>query len=450
MMEAKKQRSNNVPHFPGFYILEVRMKAKKIFFFTFFIVIIATCLNQINAQTPARCKYPEASSRHLTSQDLAGKSIWELKIMRNEIFARHGYKFKSEDMREYFNKQEWYKPEYDNVTSKLTEIEIANIKILKQYEDDLKKSKSSSNISELIEKQKREVVFKASWGPGHAELGRSIPQEANPEGPMSFTIDSSGKIFVLDQVNKRVLVFDNTGTYIKAIPIPTVTFSDIDIGESGNLFLLDKWRNEAVLLIDDKGNELKRVKLIGKGIMEVGGVTEIYSCEDGLWVTNENSIVRVCDASGEPYKDRQLVAGKFSSDGKYLIKARKIGDITVIVTRSMRGESGTDTYTVCFDIPVLYITLVDTDENGKIYLGVNLLEESIGEGPPPPDSPDSIENSHEIVVVLDSNGNEKRRIYMPVSTRAEEVNRSFRVTPDGTIYQLVIGEEGATMWRYCP
>ena len=85
------------------------------------------------------------------------------------------------------------------------------------------------------------------------------------------------------------------------------------------------------------------------------------------------------------------------------------------------------------------------DSYGNIYLGVELLEESNEEGPP-----FGIEDSHEIVVILDSHVNEKHRIYMPVSTQAEEVKRSFRVTPDGTIYQLVVEEQGATIWRYRP
>jgi hypothetical protein len=419
------------------------MKMIRNIFFIFFMVIFY--LSQINAQVSSGGKYPQASNRYLTSEDLAGKSIWELKIMRNEIFARHGYKFKTEDMITYFNKQKWYKPEYDNVTAKLTEIEIANVKMLKQYEDDLKKGKSSSKISELIEKQKREVVFKTSWGSGSSELGRSIPMEANPEGPMSFAIDNTGRFFILDQVNKRVQVYDKTGKHIKTILIPIVTFSDIDIGVSGNLFLLEKWRSKVVVLINDKGNILKKVELIGKGITEAGSVTEIYSREDGLWVTNGISLVRICDASGEPYQDRQLASGKFSRDGKSLIQAKKIGEITATVTRTTLVKSRIDNYTVCFDIPILYITLVDTDEKGNIYLGVQLLEESIDQ-----ETPYSIEQSHEIVVILDSNGKEKQRIYMPVSTSAEEVNRSFRVTPDGTIYQLVIEQEGATMWRYNP
>lgn len=427
------------------------MKLNRNIFMIFLVVIICFC--QINAQISSGCKYPEASNRNLTSEDLAGKALWELKIMRNEIFARHGYKFKTEEMREYFNKQEWYEPKYDDVKSKLTEIENANIKMIKQYEDNLQKSKPSHKISELIEKQKREIVFKTPWGSGATELNHLIPQEASPEGPKSFVIDSSGNFFVLDQVNKRVQVYGKTGKHIKAIPIPAVTFSDIAIGESGNLFLLDRFVYKTVVLIDDKGNILKKIELIGEGITETGNISEIFSREDGLWVVVGNSMVRLCDISGEPYKDRQIAPGKFSQDDKSLLETKVIGEITATVSRNTLTKSsidtynisGKDTYTIYFDIPILFIRMVDTDKDGNIYLVVELLEESIDEGPPY-----SIENSHEIVVVLDSNGNEKQRIYMPVSSKAEDVNCSHRVTPDGTIYQLVIGEEGATMWRYSP
>ena len=431
------------------------MKLNGNIFMIFLLVII--CLCQINAQVSSGCKYPEASNRKLTSEDLTGKSLWELKIMRNEIFARYGYKFKTEEMRDYFNKQKWYEPKYDDVKSKLTEVENYNIKMIKQYENNLQKSKTSPKISELIEKQKREIVFKTPWGSGATELNHLIPEEANPEGPMSFVIDSSGNFFVLDQVNKRVQVYSKTGKHIKTIPIPAVTFSDIAIGESGNLFLLDQFVYKSAVLIDDKGSILKKVELIGAGITETGNVSEIYSREDGLWVSlyvsNGISTVRLCDISGEPYNKRQIAPGKFSQDDKSLLGTKVIGEITATVSRNKLTKSsigaynisGKDTYTIYFDIPILFIKMVDTDKDGNIYLALELLEESLDEDPPY-----SIEKSHEVVVILDSNGNEKQRIFMPVSTRAEEVNRSHRVTPDGTIYQLVIGEEGAAMWRYSP
>lgn len=78
--------------------------------------------------------YPQASERLLTNDDLMNLSKYELKIMRNEIYARHGYIFKTSDMQAYFNSQNWYVPRYDDVTSYLTDIEKRNIEMIKRYE----------------------------------------------------------------------------------------------------------------------------------------------------------------------------------------------------------------------------------------------------------------------------------------------------------------------------
>jgi hypothetical protein len=78
-------------------------------------------------------KYPEGSTRLLTADDLAGKSPWELKVMRNEIYARHGYIFKNTELRDYFEKQSWYKPVSDDVTNLLSDVEKRNADFLKNY-----------------------------------------------------------------------------------------------------------------------------------------------------------------------------------------------------------------------------------------------------------------------------------------------------------------------------
>lgn len=54
--------------------------------------------------------------------------------MRNEIFARHGYIFKTDDMRQYFNSQNWYSPMYNEVSSSLSSIEKYNVEFIKKYE----------------------------------------------------------------------------------------------------------------------------------------------------------------------------------------------------------------------------------------------------------------------------------------------------------------------------
>ena len=78
--------------------------------------------------------YPEASTRYLTNNDLRNKSRWQLKIMRNEIYARHGFIFQTREMKNYFDNQSWYNPVYYDVTHMLTSLEKSNIAYIKKYE----------------------------------------------------------------------------------------------------------------------------------------------------------------------------------------------------------------------------------------------------------------------------------------------------------------------------
>jgi small-conductance mechanosensitive channel len=79
--------------------------------------------------------YPEASERDLDDSELSDMTERELKIMRNEIFARHGYIFKTKDMKNYFSAQSWYRPMYSNVTNRITIIEKKNIDLIKSFEN---------------------------------------------------------------------------------------------------------------------------------------------------------------------------------------------------------------------------------------------------------------------------------------------------------------------------
>lgn len=81
--------------------------------------------------------YPQASDKLLTSDDVSNLDAWELKIMRNEIYARHGYIFKTPEMKDYFSSQRWYSPRYENVDDQLTDVEKKNIALIKRYESRL-------------------------------------------------------------------------------------------------------------------------------------------------------------------------------------------------------------------------------------------------------------------------------------------------------------------------
>jgi hypothetical protein len=82
---------------------------------------------------PSEGKY-ETSTRLLTSEDVNDLYKDELRFMRNEIYARHGYSFKLREVREWFDHEDWYMPVSTDVRTKLTAIEMKNEKLIKQFE----------------------------------------------------------------------------------------------------------------------------------------------------------------------------------------------------------------------------------------------------------------------------------------------------------------------------
>ena len=74
------------------------------------------------------------TSMLLNTTYLAQFSKSDLRLMRNEILARRGWKFQSKDLQEHFGKQKWYKPVADNNTIKLSIIEQTNVQLIKSEE----------------------------------------------------------------------------------------------------------------------------------------------------------------------------------------------------------------------------------------------------------------------------------------------------------------------------
>lgn len=57
--------------------------------------------------------FPDSNSRYLSYEEVAAKGQQELVYARNEIFARHGRKFKSAELQAYFSGKSWYVPVYE-------------------------------------------------------------------------------------------------------------------------------------------------------------------------------------------------------------------------------------------------------------------------------------------------------------------------------------------------
>lgn len=56
---------------------------------------------------------PYSDSCYLSEEDIEGLSDKELRLARNEIYARHGRKFKDKTLQKYFDEKSWYEGEYE-------------------------------------------------------------------------------------------------------------------------------------------------------------------------------------------------------------------------------------------------------------------------------------------------------------------------------------------------
>ncbi|MDO4615029.1 MAG: YARHG domain-containing protein [Lachnospiraceae bacterium] len=76
---------------------------------------------------------PNSDSTYLTRGDLNGLSGKEACYARNEIYARHGGSFQTQELNDYFSGMSWYKPIYPPgkfPKSLLNDYEVANIQVL--------------------------------------------------------------------------------------------------------------------------------------------------------------------------------------------------------------------------------------------------------------------------------------------------------------------------------
>src|SRR5437763_1439434 len=114
----------------------------------------------------------------ISEQLLRGVSLHELRLLRNEIYARHGRIFKTMWIQQYFGGQPWYDPKEDFKDEEVSGSDKTNIETIVAYENKLHNSISTKPITrallqglfvEDVRKMRDEIyarhgkVFKDPW-----------------------------------------------------------------------------------------------------------------------------------------------------------------------------------------------------------------------------------------------------------------------------------------------
>lgn len=74
-----------------------------------------------------------ASKQKITEKDIKNLRKLDLEIIKNSVFARHGYAFKKETYRNFFESTNWYIPVSNNVDSELSPLEKDNVALLNRF-----------------------------------------------------------------------------------------------------------------------------------------------------------------------------------------------------------------------------------------------------------------------------------------------------------------------------
>lgn len=74
-----------------------------------------------------------ASKQKLSEKDIKNLRKLDLEIIKNAVFARHGYSFKKETYRNFFEQTDWYIPVSNNVDNELSPMEKENVALLNRF-----------------------------------------------------------------------------------------------------------------------------------------------------------------------------------------------------------------------------------------------------------------------------------------------------------------------------
>jgi hypothetical protein len=117
-------------------------------------------------------------NRLISEQMLHGLSLYELRLLRNEVYARHGRMFRALWLQQYFYGQPWYQPDENFKDEVVTGADKLNVETIVKYENKIHDELSTKLIARrLLEglfvedaaKMRQEIyarrgkVFKEPW-----------------------------------------------------------------------------------------------------------------------------------------------------------------------------------------------------------------------------------------------------------------------------------------------
>jgi hypothetical protein len=288
------------------------------------------------------------------------------------------------------------------------------------------------------------VIAEFGWGNGDGKLGHSRPDEANPEAPMSLTVDALGNVWILDQVNERLVKLDKSGKQVGTVPLTVQAGQDVVVGPDGTVMVLDRLVDKSVAIIGADGKPRGELPLIGKGLEEGGASTGVFVDGNEVVVEREHGdSVRIGSTSGEAAKERTEVPGRPAGDGRTYLTAGIVDAATgMVMVTAIDREPQAHRFTrqLSMGQPVVALNALDADRSGIIYLGT-VLEL-------PGSTPEQPVFGIAVLCLDPLDGRPLGQTRFAANTMPEETFREMTVLPEGGVLFLERTASGSRVVRY--
>lgn len=282
-----------------------------------------------------------------------------------------------------------------------------------------------------------DILVAGGWGAADGEFGLLSPEgEGSREGPMSFAVDRQGVIYVLDQVNGRVQVFDSRGQRVGVVRIVQRTADNLAVDNHGALYVFDIWTGHK-LAVYRKGRLVQERPIAS----DLAAISEVFAVGGDIFVEDDSTgnLYRVATSRGilPPESQRQValpgrpaglpnrfvrLSGRTATTA-YIIVSDADGDPKMGITVHSRRELSPDA--------------TGADDNGNLYLVSQVVRKA---------GLESVAAQFSILR-LTSDGVNSGELDVPIAQYAPS-RRPFFIGANGDVYQMQSDKDGLSIVRW--
>jgi hypothetical protein len=256
---------------------------------------------------------------------------------------------------------------------------------------------------------------------------------------MSLTHDANGKLYILDEVNSRIVRRNKDGSLDGTFDMKLLGAQDIAVGKSGDMAVLDRVVDKTIAIYDANGAIKGQIPLEGEGIEEPGNLTGVFIDGSDIYVEREHGpLVKLGDVNGALAEPRTEIPGRPTRDGlSYINAGITDGPNGRAYVASIDRKTNDHRFTreIRFKSEITSILLLDTDLKGTIYFAVELHEDPAAD--------------YAMLQCLEpQKGVLIGSTMLPVNTLPEETFRDMTVLDDGGVVYAIRSEDGVTYRRF--